>query len=131
MQLGFVLGPLQDYAKDCRHPWAVYASFARLNQTSDLIYALHSTVWTVIVTKERFQLPDIGTHYEDPEARKIRRRSTDEVAIDLNSTYTFSFHDMRLDLLQWKITAGKDVDLHSFVGPTLEIVLVRCKGSTR
>ena len=58
----------------------------------------------VIVTKEGDPLPDIMEPVtEDPEARKIRRRSTDEVAIDLNSTYTFSFHDMRLDLLQWKI----------------------------
>ena len=121
MQLGFVLGPLARLMRKIVAGISTglfHASFATSepDERPHICTSFYGGMDQVIITKEGDQLPDIMEPIqEDPEARKIRRRSTEEVAIDLNSTYTFSFHDMRLDLLQWKITKlVKDVDLHSF-----------------
>ena len=121
MSLGFVLGPLARLMLKIVAGISTglfHASFATSepDERPHICTSFFGGMDQVIVTKNGDPLPNLMEQVkEDPEARKARRRSTDAFDCDLNATYTFSFHDMRVDLLNWRITRlVKDVDLHSF-----------------
>ena len=107
---------------------ALHYSFGDKDGTGQLAHItmpLWSSADRLIITPEGGAPPPLGTHLPESEAARLARRASSEPGVSgqpgvspwqLGSTYSFSFHNMYLDMPSWRAVnlPMREIDLHTF-----------------
>jgi|EP00945_MAST-04E_sp_MAST-4E-sp1_P001730 hypothetical protein len=121
MSLGIVLGPLARLMLSVIRTLTrglFHASFGDTDpdERPHICTSFFAGVDQLVISMPGEELPDIMKDLGEPkESQKERKKMKVDPPIDLNATYSFSFHDMHIDIFRWKVVnLVKEMDLHSF-----------------